>query len=170
MELNFTSFATVKFLTINVIAIVLASVISYFVISSIASSHLILWIIVMPAIAIGTSLIQLPFIKSLVSKKREWIGFNVVAGIVCPIAVFVIGLILATLLEKSKIHIPTSRYLWVVIGIIAGALASSIIAVGHWHILQADNKLKTEWVISVVIATSASSAFAAYAFTFMELA
>ena len=71
MEMNFTSFATIKFLTINVIAIALASVISYFVISPIASSHLILWIIVMPAIGIGTSLIQLPFIKSLVSKKGE---------------------------------------------------------------------------------------------------
>jgi fluoride ion exporter CrcB/FEX len=170
IDLNFTSFATIKFLTINVIATALASIISYYAVSTMVSSHLILWITVMPVVGTFTSLFQLTFIKSMISKKGEWIAFNSVASIVLSLAVIVIGLILASLLEKFKIHIPRSRYTWVIIEAISGALASSIIAVGHWHILQVDNKLKIKWVTSIVITASTIYAFAGYAFTFIELA
>jgi hypothetical protein len=178
MELNLTKLVTLKFLAINVIAIAIAAVVSYFAIFPIASKHLFFWVAVLPMTSFFASLIQLQFIQSLVSKKGEWVGFNVVASIVWPLATVLVNFAIASILKMSQINlllqpvesISTRRILFIIIGAIPGAIASSIIAVGHWHQLQADNEIKTKWITSVVITMSAVSGFAAYAFSFMELA
>ncbi|QWV92149.1 hypothetical protein KP004_13060 [Geomonas oryzisoli] len=159
------------YLVLNAIATLIASAVAYGIFSRLATtSHELRWIWAMPVTAALISLIQLAALRSMVTKRLEWLVFNTVAAFVWPFATFILAFMFGTLSEKVGLPIPHGRIFFVVVGGPIGAITGSMIAAAHSSFLDANKDVKAQWSISVIVAAGIIAGFLSYGFTFLEFA